>query len=718
MALAGPARRSPLLPLLLALGLLGCGAPKTREMPGQEKDRESTPTPELEAPSMWDPQPGAAAPTPEVPEGLAESFEEGQHVLGNADFWIRHSELRAHPDGHVLYATSSGSVMEIDPQSGRMISEADTRGNVDDMVFIDPGHAVVAHRDTSKVVHVSLLELETMGMLDERELDVVIRSGRPRLSQDGSLIATTSGEIPTRVWSVKTGKRLKSLGGRSFDHEDAIPIALAGGVQRVVGSTFGKLELYGDSLSDPIATHEWTDPELYLTPSGEQVIAVSRDQVHVMNSEDGKEVSSYSLSIDNATLSAVSPSGKRVLVAHRDGTAAIVDLPGGEITTLTLPNLGGLFSLTFLDEGRVATVSDTRALFVAPIADPEKARGPVGHGGRVRWLRFLAEDRLLSMGADQHYRLWDTASGDPMGVVGKGAIAIDPAGQWFATGRVEELEVRDRDGKALDAPPQLASLIGDDQDSSRREGLGRPRWWGDGSNATVLGGHDIHVVDDGGNVVQSWPFIADNTFEANPGLVAPSGQWAAMWDEGASLMLVDVKRKKASPRVGMAGCQAPRLAVFVDYGQGMRFVSLEAEGTFSEYDARSGKLLRTGSLVLPASIPELYDQQVQEVRAAADGKVYFTVRDQGLYRLDLTANTITLLLSRDDFRQDWSGLDISPSGNVVALGRTIDGTVEIWARQKLDARAGSTADLAIDDEIREACELIEPEPEPEELDDF
>jgi WD40 repeat protein len=376
-------------------------------------------------------------------------------------------------DGRLLASVGSGDVIRIwNLANGRLIREVPGREGVVAVAFA-PDHTTLVVSDDAGV---SRFDARTGAELDPVELPeaAVDLAYQP----DGTRLAAACADGVVRLVDGETTTDLVGHEG------EVLAVAFAGDGTLASGGEDGTVRLWdtGEAAERLSIEADGSVFQVAFAPSGRYVLGVGTDVVQVWQAGDGELV--CELSVDDVNAALFSGDGSRLLVAsggvvslwetetwnelrevpaHEGDVWALAVVPGAGVfatgnagaATVRLyeedsgaaaGEFGGrtrrMWSLAFSPDGRLlATAADDGD----PVRVWDVATGAVthrltGHTGQVYAVAFTADGKQLATADDDTVRLWDAATGEPVGTAGGDdigpvlSVAFSPDGSLLATG--------------------------------------------------------------------------------------------------------------------------------------------------------------------------------------------------------------------------------------------------------------------------------------------
>jgi WD40 repeat protein/serine/threonine protein kinase len=285
----------------------------------------------------------------------------------------------------------------------------------------------------------------------------VVRSAA--FSPDGSRVVTASGDQTARVWDAATGKPL----GPPLVHQGAVEIATFSpdGSRVVTASDDQTARVWDTATSKPLAlplAHQGRVMRAVFSPDGSRVVTASDDRTaRVWDAATSKPLS-LPLAHQGAVRSAAfSSDGNRVVTASDDKTARVWDATTGKPLAPPLMHQAAVRSAAFSPDGsRVITASGDQTARVWDVATGKPLGPPLAPEhkkyanfftsyGNLMWSAAFSPDgsRVVTMDGDKIVRVWDAATGKPLGLPlahqgAVGSAAFSPDGSRVVTASVDQ----------------------------------------------------------------------------------------------------------------------------------------------------------------------------------------------------------------------------------------------------------------------------------------
>jgi WD40 repeat protein len=237
-------------------------------------------------------------------------------------------------------------------------------------------------------------------------------------SPDGRIVVTGDWNGTARVWDVATGKPL----GKPLKHRDPIMAAAfhAEGKTILIGT--GRREF-------PIDEVESRD-------------VIRRGEARLWNIADSALLP-FSIALpDRIQALAYSPDGRKILTGSADHTARLWDAATGQPLGPPLEHQGGVHTVAFSADGKVALTADHEVAQRWDVASGQSLGPPLRHRGQgtTMELVFRRDGQAALAGSDDHTaRVYGTTTGKPLGPPLRhqgmvAAVAFSPDGKLAVTG--------------------------------------------------------------------------------------------------------------------------------------------------------------------------------------------------------------------------------------------------------------------------------------------
>ncbi len=232
-------------------------------------------------------------------------------------------------------------------------------------------------------------------------------------SSDSRTIAIASfDELTVRLWNVETGRLEASL-----PHEKEC---------RHCGEGVGGVAFTSDAKT--LVTSGFRRAYLWDIPTRHLRLTLV-DESGVLRGAVSHGSTIYKI--------ALSPDGRILATASRDGTAKLWDLPGGKLRAVFEGHKGRVHRLAFSpDGGTLATGSDDKTARLWDTTTSQ-LKATLKHRGTVWSIDFSPNGKLVATGADNDHsvKLWDTKTGELLVTLdqARSPLAFSPDGRTLAT---------------------------------------------------------------------------------------------------------------------------------------------------------------------------------------------------------------------------------------------------------------------------------------------
>ncbi|MDR3403246.1 MAG: protein kinase [Chthoniobacter sp.] len=289
---------------------------------------------------------------------------------------------------------------------------------------------------------------------------------RANFSPDGTRIVTSSWDKTARVWDAATGKPL----GEPMRHEKEVRTACFSpdGTRIITASMDKTARLWNAATGKPLGEPLRHEKEVYsasFSPDGTRVVTASWDKTaRLWDAATGKPLGEP-MQHDSSVVSAVfSPDGTRIVTASWDKTARLWDAATGKPLGEPLRHESNVLSAVFSPDGtRIVTACYDKTARVWDAATGQPVGEPMRHEGMVHGSSFVPAGtstftllnqnvtyafvcatfspdgtRILTACWDKTARLWDAATGKPLGEPmrheqGVGSASFSPDGTRIVT---------------------------------------------------------------------------------------------------------------------------------------------------------------------------------------------------------------------------------------------------------------------------------------------
>jgi len=256
-----------------------------------------------------------------------------------------------------------------------------------------------------------------------------------RFSPDSARIVTASMDHTARIWDAATGQTL----GHPMRHErwvmtaafspDGSRILTTSGDYTEVNAKDNMARVWdaatGDALGEPMrydAGSNFRSPSF--SPDGKRILTTNGKQARVWDAATSKPLSDLigSNNYDFSPIASFSPDGRRVVSGNSVGIARLWDAATGELFGEPMRNGGKVSCASFSPDGtRIVTSSGgTARLWNAatckPLCKPMLLSFPYGDWPYNPEASFSPDGkRILATSGNNAVRLWDAATGKPVG---------------------------------------------------------------------------------------------------------------------------------------------------------------------------------------------------------------------------------------------------------------------------------------------------------------
>lgn len=226
------------------------------------------------------------------------------------------------------------------------------------------------------------------------------------------------GEGIVDVWDAATGKRL----GTPLEHIRPVTQASFSpdGARVLTACQDFKVRQWEANTgkeAGPTIAHQHQVTAAQYSPNGQFIATVAADDlVRLFDAAKGEKAGKGVRYDAPITLVRFSADGARFLTGGRDGVARVWECPSGEPVAPQLDHKGPVLGATFSADGRrVVTLCGDGTARVWGVGNGQPLTPPLPHGRPPSQAALSAEGRWLATAAGDQVRLWDGATGDPVG---------------------------------------------------------------------------------------------------------------------------------------------------------------------------------------------------------------------------------------------------------------------------------------------------------------
>jgi WD40 repeat protein len=175
------------------------------------------------------------------------------------------------------------------------------------------------------------------------------------ISPDSKTLVSTSGEDRTiRVWNLTNGKLIQTIG------QDIGPVTEVyfspDGQYFVTGSvgSYRYIKFWDAATLELMKTYPQQSNiyGLAITPDGKKLVAAVKNYVKVWDIASGKELWSKKATNLDINMIAISPNGRQVATANKEGTIMLFDILKGQLVQTLSAQKGWVLTVAFSPDGR------------------------------------------------------------------------------------------------------------------------------------------------------------------------------------------------------------------------------------------------------------------------------------------------------------------------------------------------------------------------------
>jgi tricorn protease-like protein len=262
-------------------------------------------------------------------------------------------------------------------------------------------------------------------------------------SPDGAHVFAGTRSNLVKSFDPSTGEPQQTFTGHK-DWVNDIAVS-ADGKMLATGSKDRTIKLWDVASGTELRTLEghkgWVNGVAF-SPDASQLVSGSDDQtVRLWDVQTGTQLQSLTGHSDWILSVAFSPDGRTVASGARDKTVKLWDATTGTLQRTLTGHGDWVDAVAFSPDGKLlASASDDRRIKLWDVASGKNVRTLTGHGGWVVGVAFSPDGtKLISASKDQTVRLWDVATGEELrtfaghkGLVGD--VAFGPDGKSAVSG--------------------------------------------------------------------------------------------------------------------------------------------------------------------------------------------------------------------------------------------------------------------------------------------
>jgi WD40 repeat protein/serine/threonine protein kinase len=273
-------------------------------------------------------------------------------------------------------------------------------------------------------------------------------------SPDGRCVLAAGDDGTARLWEVATSLDVEAVSATPLDDMNLAQALCSADGRRVVSAgRAGKVVVWdaatGEAITPPSSIDHGYDTGMWngwFSPDGGRLITSGWKTrrsgiVRVWDVATGKALTPPLQHKDVVWYAALSPDGRRLITAGREGAARIWDMGLGKELLPPLEHKDAVWWAGFSPDGsQVLTASKDGTACIWDANTHQPLIPPVEHKGGVRSAAFSPDGRrAVSAGADQTARVWDASTGQPISPAlkhGAGVVhaAFSPDGSRVVTG--------------------------------------------------------------------------------------------------------------------------------------------------------------------------------------------------------------------------------------------------------------------------------------------
>ncbi len=268
---------------------------------------------------------------------------------------------------------------------------------------------------------------------------LLLTGGRGRTAPAGETV------YEARLWDAATGRLLRSL-----PHGNTVRAAAfsTDGRRLVTGSEDHLARLWDTATGELLwqRPHGGAVTAVAISPDGRTVLTGGWDRtIRLWETATGKPIGEPCSGVGIVQAVAYSPDGLTILAGSRDNKARLWELPApGQPWPRPryLPHQFAVWAVAFSRDGKTIPTGDGGGLihfWEASTGNPRQPVARLAHQAYLTGIAVSADGTFLTASEDATARLWDTATGLPLGpplrhAGGVWGVAFHPDGRHFLTG--------------------------------------------------------------------------------------------------------------------------------------------------------------------------------------------------------------------------------------------------------------------------------------------